>query len=509
MAQENDLIKRGGPSSRVLVLAMLLLGGCAALPRGPIALEEPIDAVCLGLFERSDAEIREAGVADGGARRIPGFPWLRTDRLLASFRNEVAGGERFAAWLHRLSELDQQARTFELQNLDAAVAARLAADWRGSAARHELPQELGPGLDACRQQLNAAVTAAPAAASKLRGAASVPDDYRTWQRILGLYAVTGRIARSRVVALHDRLGARFGAEPSADVVRYAAPVAAGSRPAASPVPDLPRDALGIPSPGGDARAALYARHAPIWAIETGSSADRPGMLVIDADRRPLVPPVQAGHGTQPPEYRWLSWTRFGDDVLLQLNYALWFSERPPTRRLDIVAGHLDGVVWRVTIDRDGEVLAYDSIHLCGCYYTLLPGARHAAASVPWHAEPVFAPRRAPSPDDRLVVRLESTTHYLVDVATDAPVGPVTALSPTPMAALRSLPTPDGGRFSAFGPDGLIAASRRLERFVLWPLGVPSAGAMRQPGRHAIAFIGRRHFDDPFLFEDLLTPWPTD
>jgi hypothetical protein len=36
----------------------------------------------------------------------------------------------------------------------------------------------------------------------------------------------------------------------------------------------------------------------------------------------------------------------------------------------------------------------------------------------------------------------------------------------------------------------------MERFILWPTGVVSPGAMRQWGRHAVAFVGERHFDDP-------------
>jgi hypothetical protein len=34
------------------------------------------------------------------------------------------------------------------------------------------------------------------------------------------------------------------------------------------------------------------------------------------------------------------------------------------------------------------------------------------------------------------------------------------------------------------------------------MGIRSPGAMRQVGRHAIAFVGRRHFDDPFLIPAL-------
>jgi len=52
----------------------------------------------------------------------------------------------------------------------------------------------------------------------------------------------------------------------------------------------------------------------------------------------------------------------------------------------------------------------------------------------------------------------------------------------------------------FGPDGLVAGTERMERWFFWPMGVPSAGAMRQWGRHATAFVGRRHFDDADLLE---------
>jgi hypothetical protein len=65
--------------------------------------------------------------------------------------------------------------------------------------------------------------------------------------------------------------------------------------------------------------------------------------------------------------------------------------------------------------------------------------------------------------------------------------------------LRSLPRPVGRR-SVFGEDGLIAGTERTERFLFWPMGIESAGAMRQWGRHATAFVGRRHFDDADLLE---------
>jgi hypothetical protein len=57
-----------------------------------------------------------------------------------------------------------------------------------------------------------------------------------------------------------------------------------------------------------------------------------------------------------------------------------------------------------------------------------------------------------------------------------------------------------GRASAFGPDGLVRGTERPERHTFWPMGIASAGAMRQWGRHATAFVGRRHFDDADLLE---------
>jgi len=57
-----------------------------------------------------------------------------------------------------------------------------------------------------------------------------------------------------------------------------------------------------------------------------------------------------------------------------------------------------------------------------------------------------------------------------------------------------------GTRSLFGPDGIVPGTQRGERFFFWPMGIASAGAMRQWGRHATAFVGRRHFDDAQLLE---------
>ena len=64
----------------------------------------------------------------------------------------------------------------------------------------------------------------------------------------------------------------------------------------------------------------------------------------------------------------------------------------------------------------------------------------------------------------------------------------------------SLPGEKEVRAVCLGPDGLVAGTERTERWLFWPMGIESAGAMRQWGRHATAFVGRRHFDDHDLVE---------
>ena len=491
------MVRRAGA-----VALILLLGGCASAPRLP---EGPTDTadLCRAQIARVDAAVAAAEIGDAAAARIDGFPWLRVTRPLASFRDEVDDDARFDAWLARLSATAHRARRHELANLPADRLATLKSEWADRAAEHDLSAEPIAGLADCRRQLNQALREDRDARARLREAAVAPDAYRTWQRVVGLYPIAWRIARPQVEEYQQERDAAFGEPAEHPVRRYAVPESGSAVPtdAAAIARGVARDALGIPDPGPQARARLFAAHAPVWAVETASEADHPGALRLDEHDRPVAAT------TRPAEYRSLSWTRFGDSVLLQLNYLIWFPERPPTGPLDLYAGHLDGLVWRVTLGPDGRPLAYDSMHPCGCYYTLFPTAGWRVAAVPPDQEPVASPRQAPrrAADARLVVRLEHGTHYLADLTTARRPVEAQALAPLPYGHLRSLPARPSGSESAFAPDGLIPSSARPERFLFWPLGVPSAGAMRQAGTHAIAFIGRRHFDDPHLLERLLRP----
>jgi hypothetical protein len=94
--------------------------------------------------------------------------------------------------------------------------------------------------------------------------------------------------------------------------------------------------------------------------------------------------------------------------------------------------------------------------------------------------------------------MTTRSHYLIDVHPDAG-GDGTNYAMANDSELRTIPTADGTR-SAFGPTGIVPGTDRGERLVTWPLGIESAGAMREWGRHATALVGRRQFDDADLIE---------
>jgi hypothetical protein len=193
-------------------------------------------------------------------------------------------------------------------------------------------------------------------------------------------------------------------------------------------------------------------------------------------------------------------------VLLQLIYQIWLPAREKTSMLDLYGGPLDSVIWRVTLSPEGMPIAFDSIHACGCYYLLFPGQGYRAVSPKDGVEPVLSPKAITIlPGHRLLLRLQSRTHYLQQVSlVDDSVEAVTRNYVFhDLGQLRSLQMPNGAKLSLYGEDGIIDASGRAERFLFWPFGIASPGAMRQWGTHAIAFIGRRHFDDPFLLDNLV------
>ncbi len=493
----------------ILVSGIMLLTGCATVGTRPAATPDHTLTNCRALFEEIDDTIDRAGVRDHGSLRVRGFPYLRTTRLLASFHNDTAEPARWSAWIGHMTNLDAQARVLELRNLTGAVAGH--------------PKDgLHDELNECRNRLAAADLIQPRQRARLRDAIRVPDDYVTWWQVVGLYPLTAAVVAARILVWHDDTHRIFAMPLAALPVKGRLERWTAARATSVASPDKPlttwqtskilrrsRDPLGFPLPTNADLGRLFDTFAPVWEVDVSDENDRIGMLRWE--NGPVVDVAK------PTLYRKVSHTRFGDQVLLQLNYIVWFPARPGN---DIYAGQLDGINWRVTLGPDGEPLLYDAIHNCGCYHNFFPSHRlRLRRDLPtFYFEPPLLPQPAPAGSrgagrQPLVLRIAHRTHFIQRLYHDqTPAAPPSAAQPTqPIAweeydVLRSLPG-NGAYHSLFSAHGLIAGTERTERFLLWPMGIRSPGAMRQWGRHATAFVGRRHFDDPSLIESLFEKMP--
>src|SRR2546421_13061680 len=60
---------------------------------------------CRTRYVEVDAQIQKAGVHDAAYYSVPGFPYVRTDRLMSSYRGEVSGDiNTLGTWMLQLRE---------------------------------------------------------------------------------------------------------------------------------------------------------------------------------------------------------------------------------------------------------------------------------------------------------------------------------------------------------------------------------------------------------------------
>lgn len=479
----------------VFCLFIIVLAGCATLPmpaRSDRLGETGPLGSCADFFAALDKRTKEAGVLDPGDFRVKKYPYLRVNRFIASFREVFDNKAAFAAWTDRMQVLDQDARKFEIANLPNSTVAELSSV-NGRAGLYSK-------VATCGDLLRVADFQNAKHQEELRKSVSVPDDYITFRRVLGIYPLTHFFVSYGVSRWHAEAHERFSPEPPANwrTIRYVPAQKIDTSSLRQIAEPTERDALGIPMYPAEKREALFRMYAPVWEIRFQGDHDRIGTPLWTAGG---VLDVDTG---QPVTYTLLSFTRFGKEILTQLNYIVWFPSRPKEGALDIYGGLLDGVNYRVTLNNRGEPLIYETMHNCGCYYKAYPTDHVQVRAKSDYAEPplVFeAPDMNPL-KDFMTVAMESRTHYVQHLyPLSRELKPAIAVySLADYGRLRSLHYLKDDRKSMFRQDSIAPGSTRLERLILWPTGVLSPGAMRQWGRHAVAFVGKRHFDDPFFMD---------
>ncbi len=473
---------------------MIFIVACATVPDASdraLSITDKSNATeCRWLFDNSRRIIKQEKVADSQAAIVDAYPYLRSNRLLASFKNQLNTDQAFASWLDELQRLGMEGLSIELANLSASARARL-------------PEK--PVFNHCAQQLRHSDFSAADKAAKatLIKAVDVPDEYQTWKRVIGLYWLTAWATKYGTENLYDDIRNTYQTPPILEnTVTYIAPDAARK---AGSIASLMQRAygehpLGIPQLSAKDKELLFATFAPNITVETKTDNDRIGQIGWSENSATPMVTIE-----KPTLYQHLSYTHFNQQVLLQLNYIFWFPARPKVSAMDYLGGNIDGLTWRVTLSAQGKPLAYDSIHNCGCYHLFFPTDKSCLKdSSAVLEEPGFSYQQLTSSTNKpLTLQLAHTSHYLDRVLEQSePSGKVVEYQWAEYDALRSVAKPgtDQQRQSIFQTDGIVAGTERGERFFLWPMGIPAPGEMRQWGHHATAFYGRRHFDDATIIE---------
>lgn len=278
--------------------------------------------------------------------------------------------------------------------------------------------------------------------------------------------------------------------------------------------------------------ALLMRHAPNIVHEINPSADysvrddRFGEVSIKgqslADAMPRV------DTRRPTVYAYVDRKEIQGVAVRQLVYTLWHPRHPKLSSFDPEAGILDGWTIRITLGANDQVLDFESISNCGCYYKNFPTtalesrARRVFASAlqtkQFHIEntvsgkydaivpEVVAGMDDARPNDAWLY-FSAGHHQLVTIRSSRHAEPLKRVSATreyvlqPYAQLEDLPF-NGYRASLFDPTGLVRQAHRPECTMLTPSGLYHAGHARQRGTQMIYF-DEAVFDAPDLLETYL------
>ncbi len=447
---------------------------------------QPSVVKCSQFFNQLDTAIKHEGVQDVQASRVDGLPFLRANRFLASFADDDMNDAQFATWLEKMNALAVEGYSLEWKNLSEQGKRTVSYTSFSSFAKK---------LSYCSVVSVHHLKEMPNSKVSLKKTVHVSDDYQLWKRTLGLYPISAWAFLLGIHDWHQQTKQVFAQslsklEVKGKMYRYASKFVGASH-----IDDWQWDALNIPILSESVKQQLFEKFAPNLEVDVGQLDDEIGRV-----RRDDAVSIDVRH---PVVYQKLSYTRFHGEILPQLNYIFWFPSRPKASALDMLAGSVDSIMWRVTLTPDGKPLLYDAIHSCGCYHMFFPTDK--LSLLPQNKildEGALVPQMAPNlkAGTKITLRIEQGTHYIQKIflsdANRASDKPYMMLD---YNELRALPHKNGFH-SAFNHEGIMPHTERLEAYFFWPMGIAKPGSMRQWGHHATAFVGHRHFDDAHLLE---------
>jgi hypothetical protein len=481
-----------------LLLAGFLQGcaGRAPTPR-PALPGRPAQA---GQFLADlDAAAAAAGVTDASSFKVPGFPYLRTNRFLAAMTPRIAGGPKRGLWVEEMVRLGRTARCKEIQNLPRGVVDTLLAE----DGRHSGREALQARAAAAAAELFDHDRRQPSFSEALKDAVVVPQEYATYRRVFGLYplaAIPVNIATRRAYRKFENWHRSPASELEVEgVLTEFVPAGVGNRAADMPAEIFAAarlNAFGLPELSQADTLALVRFYAPVITQDVVADYDHIGEVVwaegavtIDQNR--------------PAVYHYITHSFIGRIPVLQINYAFWYSERSGRKAPPFEKGPLDGLTLRISLDRQGQPLMADIMNTCGCYHFYAPQRRSVAEVTPsknglYPFVPVWLPPGYPQRP--LTLQVNSGWHQVERLfAAEASAG-AAAYRLIPYERLEVLPHGDGSHESVFTAEGIMKNSHRIEPYIFFSLGIPDIGYMRQRSRHAVKMVGRAHFTDADIYD---------
>lgn len=484
-----------------LYFLVLYIAGCTAFRTNRQVADYQRPAEYVRFFEVLDETVKDAGVRDAADFGISGFPYLRFNRFLADLMPALDTDARRKEWVDWMLQLNLAARQKEIHNLAPQHIKRLARRLGQPADREIFISRAA----LYSQALLANDIQRPNFYQTLQAALSLPTEYSTALRVVGIYPLTSipvtavtRRLQGRFEKWHhapvdqlDTLGELTAYGPSASGPSYSEAIVRSILERSS------RNALGVPRPSIADQTLLLAMFAPIIYQDVAADSDEIGEVVW-LNQKVTVNPAK------PTVYHYLSHARLKGNPILQLNYVFWYRARTGPLSPRIERGPLDGLTVRVSLDPAGRPFMVDIMNNCGCYHYYVPRDSKALKLLtpPGEIDP-FAPRRLPLtfPAQRLTLRVVSGWHQVDHLDPDLVPKRAVSYQLADYGRLEMLPQDNRTFESMFNSNGIAKDSPRIESLIFFPMGITDIGSMRQRGHHAVLFIGRAHFDDPNLFDN--------
>jgi hypothetical protein len=482
-----------------LFLFFIFLSGCAPFLAKPAPLSFEKPEQCRKFLNRLDEVVEDEGVRDASNVSIPGFPYLRTNRFVAGLKEDLKDNEAKEEWVRWMQQLDLLAREKEISNLPGKTIFSLEFEDGRRADREWLYAQ----VKSCSSKLVNYDQVQPDFYEILYPLVHVPSEYSCLRRTVGLYPLialpVALITEGSIEKIRKRFDMDLKDLPIDGDLKAFVPEKRellSEHEVREIIEKAKRNPLGVPMPDPINEEKLVWSFAPVFIQDVAAMYDRLGQVVWKGDRVDIDP-------ERPTVYYYISHAFLKGNPILQINYVIWYSERAGERSPSIELGHLDGLTARVSLDDQGKVFMVDVVNDCGCYHLFSPERERVdrVLSRPLRFDPLVAQWLPVIPSgERLGIRINSGWHQVQRLTSAGNLSDSIPYTLVRYDVLEVLSDKEGQSESIFNSKGIVKDSKRVERYILFSMGIPSIGSMRQRGHHAIELIGKDHFDNPNLFD---------